>query len=406
MDLTFPEATERVRHDVREFLAANLPTDWRGIGALDETERTEYRASWREALLKERWIAPAWPVEFGGAGLDLAAQAVVAEEFVAAGVPQYPAPCDGNGFMLLGPTMLHWGTHEQKHRFLPATVSGDIRWAQGYSEAEAGSDLFGLRTRAALRDGKWIIDGHKMWQTAGLHANWIFVLARTDPTAPKSKGLSLLLVPLDQPGVEVRGIRNMAGEVEFAEVFFDQAETEEANVLGPINEGAKVALTLLGFERGAGGLAVTRSYLIELERLTELARANGRLGDPRVLERLADCRATIHVLRNLAYKSLSAGLAGSPPGPESSVFKLVTAEYRQTVTELAMDLLGAAVLAPGGPASVVGLGPQPRGVDAFSAQVWFTDLLQARPVTVYGGSSQIQRDTISERVLGLPRSRR
>jgi alkylation response protein AidB-like acyl-CoA dehydrogenase len=406
MDLTFPEAATQVRDDVRSFLAANLPADWRGIGALGDDERADFRVAWRKTLVEQRLIAPAWPAEFGGGGLDVAAQAVVAEEFVIAGVPQYPAACDGNGFMLLGPTMLHWGSEEQKRRFLPATVAGDIRWAQGYSEAEAGSDLFGLRTRATCRNGKWIVDGHKMWQTAGVHANWIFTLARTDPEAKKSRGLSLILVPIDQPGVEVRGIRTMAGDVEFAEVFFDRAETDEANVLGPVNEGAKVALTLLGFERGAGGLAVTRSYLIELARLTELARERGRLGDPRVRGRLAECRATVHVLRSLAYKSLSAGLAGSPPGPESSVFKLVTAEYRQTVTELAVDVLGAAALAPGGAGSVVGLGPQPRGVDPLSGRAWFTDLLHARPVTVYGGSSQIQRDTIAERVLGLPRGAR
>lgn len=405
MDLTLSPAAESVRAAVHRFLDDNLPADWQGIGALDPEAEAEFRRNWREALVQERLIAPAWPTEFGGGGLDLEAQAVVAEEFVVAGVPQYPAACDGNGFMLLGPTMLHWGTDEQKHRFLPQTITGEIRWAQGYSEAEAGSDLFNLRTRAERRGDQWVLNGHKMWQTAGTHANWIFVLARTDSTVSKSKGLSLLLVPIDQPGVDVRPIRNIAGENEFAEVFFDDALTDASNVLGPIDAGAKVALTLLGFERGAGGMAVTRSYLIELDRLTELAHNVGGLRDPRIWERLARCRTKVHVLRNLARKSLSKGLAGEAPGPESSVFKLITAEYRQEVTELAFDLLGADGIAPGGASAMAPLGPQPRGLDPLSGAAWFTDLLHARPVTVYGGSSQIQRNTIAERVLGMPRGR-
>ncbi|KAA9164372.1 acyl-CoA dehydrogenase [Amycolatopsis acidicola] len=403
MDLRARPDIAEFRTEVHEFLRSNLPAGWRGIGALDAEERKRFARTWREKLVEAGLIAPAWPREFGGRGLDVVAQALVGEEFVRSGVPHYPAECDGNGFILLAPTMLHWGTEEQKRRFLPATLSGEIKWAQGYSESEAGSDLFGLRTRAELHDGNWVINGHKMWQTAGVHANWIFVLARTDPTARKSKALSLILVPLDQEGVEVRGIKNMAGETEFAEVFFTDAVAPAGNVLGAVGDGARVALTLLGFERGAGGLAAALSYQVELDRLAGLIGDHDLRRDPVVRQRFGECRTTVHLLRCLAMKALSAGASGRPPGAESSVFKLVTAEYRQTVTELARDVLGDDILAPSGAPAVATLGPQPRGLDPSSPAAWTADLLHARPVTVYGGSSQIQRTTIAERVLGLPR---
>ncbi|RYF39909.1 MAG: acyl-CoA dehydrogenase, partial [Comamonadaceae bacterium] len=290
--------------------------------------------------------------------------------------------------------------------FLPRTLSGEIAWAQGYSEPEAGSDLFNVRTRAVREGHSWIINGQKIWQTAGLSANWLFALVRTDPALPGGKGLSFILLPIDQPGVTVRGIKNMAGETEFAEVFLTDAVASDEHVVGGVGNGAQVALGLLGFERGAGGLAAAAAARIEVERLIELARATGGARDRGLRRRIARCRADVHVLRCLALRSLSAGVSGDPPGPESSVTKMFMSLYRQRVTELALDLLGRSAVSLDGPSAVAALGPQPRGLDAASATAWVQDALHARPGTVYGGSLQIQRNTLAERVLGLPREPR
>jgi alkylation response protein AidB-like acyl-CoA dehydrogenase len=406
MDLTYPAEIDQYRSSVKQFLSDHLPSGWQGIGALGPAEREQFLRGWRDTLLEHRLLAPGWPAEYGGAGLSVLEQSVVAEEFVRAGVPQMPHPNDAYGFGLLGQTLMHWGTPEQKDHFLSRTVNGDIHWAQGYSEPNAGSDLFNLRTRAQLDGDEWVVNGQKIWQSAGVTANWIFALVRTDPDAVRSKGISFMLIPLEQPGVEVRGIRNMAGEVEFAEVFFDNARTAAGNVVGGVNNGAKVALTLLGFERGAGGVAASVSMFIELERLIELARAKGKDQDPSVRQAIATCWTKVHVLRCLGMRAVTAGATGRPPGPESSIIKLFSSEYHKAVTELAVAVLGTGALAPDGPAAVNALGAQPRGLDPASSAAWVADFLHARPGTVYGGSSEIQRNTIGEQVLSLPREPR
>ncbi len=406
MDLRYSPPAEAYRQDVRSLIRRELPVGWRGLGALPPAERPSFLTRWRRFLLDNRLLVPRWPVEYGGGGRGIVEQSIVAEELVRAGVPQTPLPNDSIGFVLLGPTLLHWGTAEQKAYFLERTVTAEIRWAQGYSEPEAGSDLFNVRTRARADGDDWVINGQKTWQTAGLTANWIFVLARTDPEARRGKGLSFLLVPIDQPGVEVRGIKNMAGETEFAEVFFTDARTPLHNVVGGVNNGAQVALTLLGFERGAGGVAAALAAKIELERLIELARARGRDRDPLLRQRIAACWTSVHVQHCLALRNLTVGASGRPPGPESSITKLLVSEYRKQVTELAVDILGAEALSPRGEATIAPLGPQPAGLDARASAAWIADFLHARPGTVYGGSSEIQRNTIGEQVLGLPREPR
>ncbi|MEU1956715.1 acyl-CoA dehydrogenase family protein [Nocardia rhamnosiphila] len=406
MDLHYNAQAEAYRSRVRELIARTVPQDWRGIGQLDSTARAEFLPWWRKTLQDHRLLAPGWPEEYGGGGRGIVEQSITMEELVRAGLPQTPLPNDACGFTLLGPTLLHWGTPEQKAHYLERTIDGTIRWAQGYSEPEAGSDLFNLRAKARLDGDSWVVNGQKIWQTAGLSANWIFVLVRTDPEAERSKGLSFLLVPIDQPGVEVRGIRNMAGEVEFAEVFFNDARTDADNVVGGVGNGAKVALTLLGFERAAGGVAAALAAQIELERLVHLARSTGRNRDRSVRQRIADCRTSTHVLHCLALRTLTAAAAARPPGPESSITKLVASEYRKRVTELAVDLLDIEALAPRGAEAIAALGPEPLGLDPESSAAWVTDFLHARPGTVYGGSSEIQRNTIGEQVLGLPREPR
>ena len=406
MDLTYTQADEAFRARVTEFIARQLPADWRGWGALDRPAYDTWAENWRNVLLQAGWLAPAWPKEYGGGGLSVSEQSILSEELTKAGLPDSPRPTDGLGFGLLGPTLLACGTPEQKEHFLSRTLSGEIRWAQGYSEPDAGSDLFSLRTRAVLDGDEWVIDGAKIWQTAGMHANWIFLLARTNPAAEKAKGISFLLVPVDQPGVEVRPITNMAGLSELASFTFTGARTPASNLVGGENNGARVALTLLGFERGAGGVAAAAAYAIELDRLIELARHRGRNSDPVIRQRITACWSKVQIIRYLGLRALSAGIGGQPPGPESSILKMYGAEYHKEVTELAMDIAGMAATAPSGAPSASSLGADPLGVDALSTSSWSTVFLLARAGTIYGGSSQIQRNTIAEQILGLPREPR
>jgi alkylation response protein AidB-like acyl-CoA dehydrogenase len=406
MDLSYPPEAEAFRGRVRQFLSAQLPARWAGLGAIPEQERAAFAETWRKTLLDNGLLGVTVPVEYGGAGLTLLEQSVLTEEFVRVGVPPLPHENDNFGFNLLVPTLTKWGTPEQKAYFLPRTLTGDIRWAQGYSEPDAGSDLFNLRTRAVVEGETLVINGQKIWQSAGLTANWIFTLVRTDPNADRSRGLSFVLVALDQPGVQVRGIRDLTGGTELSEVFFTDAVTLRDNVVGGENNGAKVALTLLGFERGAGAVGNALAFGIELRRLVELARANGRDADRDIRLRIARCQVQVHLLRCLALRALSAGLGDEAPGPESSLTKTMTAEYHQTVTELAMDILGTQALSPTGPSGAEWLRAQPLGLDATSSRAWASDYLNARARTIYGGSSEIQRNTIAEQILGLPREPR
>lgn len=406
MDLTDSPEARALRMEVRRFLSGELPEGWKGVGSLEKEDRDVFRQSWRDALVRGGLIAPGWPKEYGGGGLGPEGQSVVAEELIRVGAPARPSPNDLFGLDLIGPTLIEWGTPEQKEYFIPRTISGEIRWAQGYSEPEAGSDLFNLRTRAKVEGDEWSINGQKVWQSAGLTANWLFVVVRTNPDAERSKGLSFLLVPIDQPGVEVRGIRNMAGEIDFTEVFFNDARTPLSNTVGGIDNGASVALTLLGYERGAGGVAAALAFQIQADRLVEMARAKDALNDVRVRDRIVRAYERIAVLRALAKLNVSEASSGRAPGAESSIFKLLVSTHHQAVTELAIDVLSIEVLdAPGG-SPVDALEPQPLGTDPEDRRLWLSDYLHARAGTIYGGSQEIQRNTIGERVLSLPREPR
>jgi alkylation response protein AidB-like acyl-CoA dehydrogenase len=402
VDLTFPTEIDEFRAEVRGFLDAQLPVGWEGIGALSEEEREAFSEKWRQTLLENGYLAVSWPKEYGGAGLGLLQQVVVQEEFVRRGAPLFPIPSDSFGFSLIGPTLLTVGTPEQKERFLPKIVSGEHRWCQGYSEPEAGSDLFGLRTKA-VRDGDtWVINGQKVWQTSGEHANWIFALARTDPDLPKAKGISMLLIPLDQPGVEVRPIRTMTGKAEFCEVFFTDAVTHVDNMVGEINDGARVSMTLLGFERGASSGANYVLHRAELDRLCELIREQGRENDQWIKQELAWCYSKVEIMKFIGLRTLTTALRGGAPGPESSITKIFGSEYHKRMARLAMNVLGPRVTWAGGAPAVSDLGPEPLG-SSGSAASWQRVYMTSLAATIYGGSSQIQRNTLSERVLGLPR---
>lgn len=402
MDLTFPPEAQAFRERLRRFLRDNLPEGWAGIGALHESERLAFGHRWRELVSREGLLAVAWPREYGGAGLGPLEQFILAEEFIAAGVPLRPLPGDQHGLSLIGPTILQAGTEQQKQFFIPKILSGDHRWAQGYSEPDAGSDLASLRTRAVLRGAEWVINGQKTWQTAGDAANWIFVLARTDPAAAKHAGLSLLLLPIDQPGVEVRPIRTLTGHAEFCEFFFTDATASVDHVIGGVNNGWKTAMTLLGFERSSSAAAAAAAARVELDRLAELIRQRGRANDALIRQRFAWCWSRATILRYLALRAVTRQLDDAATGPESSILKLYVSTYQQRVTELAMDVLGPDAAVLSGRGAVAHLGPDPLG-GANDPAAWETVFLTARAATIYGGSSQIQRNLLAERVLGLPR---
>ncbi|PXY23243.1 acyl-CoA dehydrogenase [Prauserella coralliicola] len=402
MDLTDSPAAAAYRTEVRQFVRRHVPEGWAGLGGLDSTAREEFLPGWRKLLHEHGHLAVHWPAEVGGAGRTPEEAAILVEELGRAGLPYLPHPTDPFGIDLLGNTMLHWGTEEQRGRFLPRVLSGEDRWCQGYSEPEAGSDLAHVRTSAELRDGTWVINGQKIWVTVAHLANWIFLLTRTNREAPPHRGLSLLLVPLDQPGVEVRPIRMANGETEFNEVFLTDARTDEANVVGGVDNGWTVAMTLLGFERGSTATYLATSSRVELDRLVTLARQRGLLSDPLIRQRLAWCHTRVETQRYFAMKTITAMNAGEPPGAESSLIKIFGSEYHKVVTELAMDILGADAAAPTGSPVTSPLAAEPLGSPNSSA-AWATVFLSARASTIYAGSSQIQRNIIGERVLGLPR---
>jgi alkylation response protein AidB-like acyl-CoA dehydrogenase len=345
-------------------------------------------------------FAVGWPAEYGGGGLSPLEQVVLVEEFARAEAP-IQGYNDQLSVNLLGPTLIRHGREDQKKHFLPRIISGEDVWAQGYSEPGAGSDLASLRTRA-VRDGDaWVITGQKVWTSRAHEANWCFVLCRTNQQAPKRRGISFLLVPLDQPGVEVRQIRQLTGESLFNEVFFDGARTAAQNIVGEVDGGWQIANSLLGVERGSRGTAVALGFRQQTDAVARLAREQGRSADALVRQRLAQAYVDTEIQRYLAMKALTGFLAGRAPGPEGSIFKLAWSEHHQRVTELAMDVLGMAALAPPGEYTDEHLGAF-EGAEMSPAAAVRT-FLGARAGTIYAGSSEIQRNILGERVLGLPR---
>jgi hypothetical protein len=404
VDLRYPPQAEAFRAQVRAFLAEHLPPGWAGIGALGRAEAERFSAQWRSTLYEHGYLGVAWPKEYGGGGLSRLEQLVLAEEFARARVPTGDAS-DTFGLKMVGNTLLEWGTEAQRRRFLPRILSGEDRWCQGYSEPGAGSDLAALSTRAELEGDRWVIRGQKIWTSRAQFANWIFLLARTDPVAPRHRGISFLLCPMRQPGIEIRPIRMLNGESEFNEVYFDGARTAAENVVGPVNGGWSVAMTLLGYERGEEAAIHPILFRQELERLMELARQYGRDREPLIRQRLAWCYARVEVMRYQGYRVLTQFLAGRPPGTESSIFKLYWSEYHRRATELAMDILGLHGLVPEGrgPARVVRC-DDPGAPNSTAS--WAGVYLNALAGTIYAGSSEIQRNILAESVLGLPREPR
>jgi alkylation response protein AidB-like acyl-CoA dehydrogenase len=330
-----------------------------------------------------------WPTEYGGRGLSLSQQVIFYEEYARSGAP---SRVNHFGEELIGPTILAFGTEAQKERFLPPIQRVEELWCQGYSEPGAGSDLANVATKAVLDGNEWVLDGQKIWTSLAQFAQWIFVVCRTTPGSSRHEGLSFLLVPMDQPGVEVRPIKQLTGSAEFNEVFFTGARTPADHILGEQGDGWRVAMGLLGFERGVSTLGQQVGFERELGDLIELAKSNGAYDDPVLRDRLAQAKVELAVMRANAVRGLSGVVAGQGSdagGGAASIGKLVWANWHRRLGDLAMAVLG------------------PDGLTADAAPYelnrWQRLHLFSRADTIYGGSDEVQRNILAERVLGLPR---
>jgi alkylation response protein AidB-like acyl-CoA dehydrogenase len=388
VNVRFSAEDESFRKEVREWLADHVVGEVAALGARGgpgyEHEGFEVRAAWERTLGQAGWIGIGWPPEQGGRGASLVQQVIFEEEYLRAGAP---ARVGIVGEGLLGPTLIAFGTPEQQQRFLPPILSGEELWCQGYSEPDAGSDLANVKTRASLDGDEWVINGQKVWTSLATWSDWCFVVCRTDPAAAKHRGISYLLCPMRQPGIEVRPIVQLTGTSEFNEVFFDGARTARTNIVGDVNGGWRVAMGTLGFERGVSTLARQVAFEGELASVIEGARSRGLTADAVMRQRLAQSWIGLRIMRLNALRTLALSDRGTP-GPEASIAKLYWSTWHRGLGELGVDVLGPA-------AEVAGAFPY----DLTDAQRSF---LFSRADTVYGGSNQIQRNILGERVLGLP----
>ena len=404
MQPTYPPEADAFRTTISGFLETNLPEGWSGIGALPETERVDFQLNWRSTLREHNLLAPNWPAEYGGGGLTHIEQVILNEEFAKRGVPTAGAN-DGFSIGMVGNTILVWGTEEQKTHYIPRILDGDDVWCQGYSEPDAGSDLANVGCRAELDGDEWVINGQKIWTSQGHTANMIFCLARTAPDSPKHAGISFLLVPMEQPGVELRPITNMVGHDHFNEVFFSDARCPKENVLGELNNGWAVGNTLLGFERGVGATVTSLAFGAEFDQFVELVRAHDKADDPNVRQDIARFYTNVQIMKYRGMQMLTRYLQGNQPGPESSVGKLFWSEHHLKITEAAMHVLGAEGMVGFGTETRGGLAAPPIGTENTPGN-WMASFMIARPGTIYAGTSQVQRNIVGERVLGLPKEPR
>lgn len=390
MDLQHSPEDEAFRREVREWLADNLVGDFAALrgkgGSGREHEMFDERRAWNKHLAASGWTCLGWPEAAGGRGLSLFQQVIFHEEYARANAP---ARVNHLGEELLGPTLLAYGTEEQRKRFLPGIVAVDELWCQGYSEPGAGSDLAAVRTKAAIEGGSWVINGQKVWTSLAVQADWCFVVARTEPGSSRHAGLSYLLVPMDQEGVDIRPINQLTGTSEFNEVFFHDARTDASMVVDEPGNGWKVAMATLGFERGVSTLAQQVGFARELDGIIAEAGRLGTIDDPVVRERLATALAEIEVIRLHALRTLSDP---SADGTQESIAKLLWANWHRRLGETAMLVRGPSALT---------VAEEPYELDADQSLFLFS-----RADTIYGGSDEIQRNIIAERALGLPREPR
>jgi alkylation response protein AidB-like acyl-CoA dehydrogenase len=404
MEIDLGPEIEQYRAELRDWIAAEAPEELAGLadwnmhvatgGNLSASlqaaaDHPAYR-EWERKLLAKKLICAGWPEEYGGQGLDPVRQTVVKQEVFRAGVP---ALGRGGGESLVGPAVIAHGTPEQKAYFLPKILSGEHAYCQGFSEPGAGSDLAGLQTKGVVDGDEIVITGQKVWTSGAARANMIFVLVRTDPTVPKHNGISYVLLDFKSEGVEYRPIKQMTGAAEFAEDFFDGARAPLFNVIGGLNNGWRVTMTTLTYERGGRATTGYLGFEREFWSLIETARKTGKDADPLVRQQLAWAYTQVSLMKYRGLRTLARLAAGQQPGPEASIDKLFWSEYFKRLGEIAAGLEGTQTLI------------RPEG-DGYPVTFWQDNFLAGRPASIYAGSNEIQRNIIGERVLGLPKEPR
>ncbi len=380
MDLTFSDSELAFRDELRTWLAEHPPPPEPTEGG-DEAGFA-WRRDWQRTLSEAGWVAPAWPAEYGGRGATLTESAIYFEEF---GRARVPLPANVLGILLGGPTLMVWGTPEQKERYLPPILTGEEIWCQGFSEPGAGSDLASLQTKAVKDGDEWVVTGQKVWTSAAQWSKWCMLVTRTDGDAPKHKGLTYFLLDMEQPGVTVRPLKQITGEAEFNELFLEEARIPDANVVGGVGNGWKVALTTLMNERAGLGFALQVRLRQYLDDLFAAADERGLLEDAAYADKLADLHTRCEAIRLLAWKGLTDVEKYGQPGPEGSLVKWLWSDTNQQATQLAADIVGPEALTYG--------------------NAWSYELLRARGNTIEGGTTEILKNIVAERVLGLPRQK-
>jgi len=394
MDLNLSAEERQFRDEFRTWLERNVPRDWPEWREKPLEESFSYLRAWQRTLYEGGWAAVSWPKEYGGRSATLMQQAIFWEEMARL---EAPPMANALGLGLIGPTIIAFGTEEQKRRFVPKILSAEEIWCQGFSEPNAGSDLAGLQMEARLDGSHYVVNGQKVWTSYGWIGDWCELVVRTDPNVPKHKGLTVLLVDMKSPGVEVRPLRQMTGESEFNEIFFRDVRVPVANVLGKVNDGWNVAVSTLMHERGSYGARLHLIFKRTINRLMELSRAYPRGGmpgakDPLVRQKLAQCYAEIEIMRLNQLRAFSRITATGIPGPEGSIQKIFWSELHQRIQQIAQELLGPyGQLEKGDPCAV-------------DNGLWAYGYLRSRGNTIEAGTSEIQRNIIGHFVLGLPRS--
>ncbi|HST23166.1 MAG TPA: acyl-CoA dehydrogenase [Blastocatellia bacterium] len=397
MDLNLTPQEQQFRDEFRAWLESNIPADWQAYESRDEEssrERFEFLRAWQKKMFEAGWVGIHWPKEYGGRGVTIIEQAVFIEEMARA---QAPPLINVLGLSLLGPTLINYGTEEQKKRFLANILSADEIWCQGYSEPNAGSDLAALRSEAVLDGDHFIVNGQKTWTSFGHYADFCFAVVRTDPDAPKHKGLTYMLIDMHSPGVRLRPLKQMTGESEFNEVFFENVKVPVENVVGRVNDGWNIAIATLMFERGTLGASLQITFKRQIERLIELSHKLTRNGRPAsedslIRQKLAQMYTEIEIFRMNQMRTLTRMSKTGVPGPEGSIQKIFWSEMNQRMQQVAMEMLGP-------------YGQLTREGDyAVDHGQWAHAYLRSRGNTIEAGTSEIQRNIIGHFVLGLPKS--
>ena len=396
MDFDLNPAERDFRDEVRTWLEEHLVGEFAGLrgrgGMGQEDIPVEEQIAWERELAGGGWLGIDFPAHLGGRECSLSEQVLFHQTYVEA---RAPGRLPNMGVTLLGPTLVAYGTPEQQERFVPPILCGDEFWCQGYSEPNAGSDLANVGTKAVLDGDRWVVNGQKIWTSLAQYSDWCFVVCRTDPDSARHAGLSYLLVPMDQPGIEIRPIVQITGGTEFNEVFFDDAVTDADLVVGQPGRGWEVAMGTLAFERGASTLGQQTYFRQELDALLAEAQANGTADDLVVRQELAQAYAALEIMRYNNLRMLTVVDAGGVPGPEMSIGKLLWSNWHRSLGELMVGVRGPDALAVAAD----------HGED-YSLDSWQRTFLYSRAHTIYAGSNEIQRNIIGERVLGLPREPR